>query len=348
LNNGCDPTTFDPTGSCAGIGPFRVVQWEPGVQMRLEANRGWPGPPVAFARLRLRFYDDAGRMRASLENSAIDLAWIGLPMADAVALRASPGMEYWEGPSVFKSYLVFEQSQPPWDDVRVRQAAAYAVDRQALATAVFSDTRRPLFSPVPSAVPGHVASEPPRDLERARILLTAAGFSPEEPLETTLWYINDGRYTPLEEAYATALAAQLEETGIFKITLRGEPYDFFIGQASTCNAPAFLLGWPPRGWPPAYLGVLDWVEYFTVDADKVCSNYESEAMAELLEQATAAVADAERAAFYGQIQALWAEEYPTLDLTEEPRVAVSLEKVDSVRIDAMGFLHYDWLTKTEG
>jgi peptide/nickel transport system substrate-binding protein len=345
VNEQCITGSFDPTTGCGGIGPYRVAAWERGVQMRLEANPTWPGTPPAFAKIQLRFYQDAARIRRSLENNAIDLAWTGMPTADIVELRQRPGFTFWQGPPLFKSYLVFEQSVEPWDDVRIRQAAAYAVDRQALVTDIFDDIRQPLFSPVPTTVAGHVATLPQRDLERARQLLTAAGHSAEEPVETTLWYISDGRYTPLEEAYATAIKTQLEETGMFRITLRGEPWQTFIGQVSTCNAPSFLLGWPPSGSPPRFLDALDWMEYFVTATDTVCSNYESEAMTALLASAVTQTGEAERLAVYDQMQRLWATELPTLDLTQAPLMAISLSTIGGVEIDGMGFLHYDLLTK---
>ena len=46
------------------------------------------------------------------------------------------------------------------------------------------------------------------------------------------------------------------------------------------------------------------------------------------------------------IQQLWAEELPTLDITQEPRRALSLAKVDDVAIDALGLLHYEQLFKS--
>lgn len=348
INESCETGNFDPTTACGGIGPYRVTGWERGVQMRLEVNPQWPGTPPAFGKIQLRFYDDAERMRRSLENNAIDMAWTGMPVSDIVELREQPGYSFWQGPAIFKSYLVFEQSQPPWDDVRVRQAAAYAVDRQALVTGVFNDIRQPLWTPVPSVMPGHVDTEPQRDLDRARVLLTAAGHSAEEPVETTLWYLSDGRYTPLEEAYATAIKNQLEETGMFRITLRGEPWEFFIGQVSTCNAPLFLLGWPPSGSSPRFFDGLDYMEYFVTDTATVCSNYESESMASLLASAVSQTGEAERLVVYDQMQRLWATELPTLDLTQAPLMAISLSTIGGVRIDGMGFLHYDLLTKEQG
>ncbi len=52
-----------------------------------------------------------------------------------------------------------------------------------------------------------------------------------------------------------------------------------------------------------------------------------------------------RTEIYAQIQELWANELPTLDITQEPRRALSLDKVDNVKIDALGLLHYELLTK---
>jgi peptide/nickel transport system substrate-binding protein len=350
VSRDCFPLHIDFTSTCGGIGPYTIFQWEPGEYIRLKANPQWPGPAPLFDSVQVRFYDDSGRMRRSLENGAIDAAWANFSLNDLLELQAG-GSEFrlWEGPTTFKSYLVFEQSEPPWDDVRVRQAAAHAVDRETLAAAVFQEMRRPLYSPVPDTVPGHVSSEPRRDLERARSLLAAAGYSADNPLEITIWYLNDGRYTPLEHSYAQAIKGQLEETGVFRVTLQGAPWEIFLPQKESCNYPAFLLGWPSIGWPPYYLDAMSWIGYFVTNTDRICSNYESEAMAALITAAMAETDEAARLEIYTAVQELWAEELPTLDLTQEVRLTITQVEVSNVdrAIDALGLLHYSRLTKGE-
>jgi peptide/nickel transport system substrate-binding protein len=164
----------------------------------------------------------------------------------------------------------------------------------------------------------------------------------------TIWFVNDGRYTALEEQYALALAAQLEETELIDVTLEGAPWNVFRPQSLSCNYPAYLLGWPSSGQPAAFLDALSWIEYFITNTDQICSNYESPAMDALLAAARAETELTARLEIYRQIQELWAQEYPTLDLTEEPRIAVSVAGLQNVVIDAMGLLHYDLLTKGEG
>jgi ABC-type transport system substrate-binding protein len=200
---------------------------------------------------------------------------------------------------------------------------------------------------VPNGTPGHVAVEPQRDLEIARSILTASGYSPVNKLEMTIWYVNDGRYTDLEEAYATALKTQLEETGSIAVTVEGAPWGVFRPQSIDCNYPVYLLGWPSIDQPASYLDAMSWMDYFITNTDSVCSNYESQAMTALYEQALEEVEESQRIELYGQIQELWAREFPTLDLTQEPRIAISLPKVQNVVIDAMGLLHYEMLTKIE-
>jgi peptide/nickel transport system substrate-binding protein len=349
VSSDCFPLHVDVTASCGGIGPYTIFQWEPGEYIRLKANAQWPGPAPLFESVQVRFYDDPARMRRSLENGAIDAAWANFSLNDMLELRNNPELRFWEGPVSFKSYLVFEQSQEPWNDVRVRQAAAFAVNREALATAVFQETRRSLYSPVPDSVPGHIPSEPEHDLEQARALLAAAGYSADNPLEITIWYLNDGRYTPLEHSYAQAIKDQLEETGIFRVTLQGAPWDIFLPQKESCNYPAFLLGWPSIGWPPYYLDAMSWIGYFVTNTNRICSNYESERMAVLIDAAMAETDEAARLEIYAAIQEVWAEELPTLDLTQELSVTVTLPGVSNVdrAIDALGLLHYGRLTKGE-
>jgi len=358
ISDECYAETWDFLSTCGGIGPYTIVSWSPNERMRLKANPEWPGRPApAFENIQVRFYEDVASMRRSLEEfQSLDIAWTGLPFADYMELRERDAdgdgvtdFISWEGPAVFKSYLIFEQETRPWNSKKVRQAAAYAVDREALAAVVFAGSRRPLYSPVPDNVPGFVPALPRRDLEKARALLREEGYSEDNPLAITIWYLNDGRYTPLEEAYANAIKQQLEETGIFQVTLASDSWDAYRTQIAQCNYPAYLLGWPSPGQPVNYLDMTAWTDFFVQNTDRVfCSNYESETMDQLVTAAREELDQAARLELYGQIQQLWADELPTLDLTQEPRHAISLPKVEDVRIDAMGMLHYEVLSKGGG
>ncbi|MCA9935001.1 MAG: transporter substrate-binding domain-containing protein [Anaerolineales bacterium] len=355
ISNECYAEVLDPLSECGGLGPYTITSWEPGERMRLQANPEWPGDAPQFPNIQLRFYDTPTLMMRSLTDfQSIDVAWTGLAYADFVTLQnqdadgnGRPDFIGWEGPATFKSYLIFEQTTAPWDNKKVRQAASFAIDREALANEVFGGSRLPLYSPVPDDVPGHVTTEPQRDLAQARALLLEVGYSQTQPLPITIWYLNDGRYTNLETAYATAIKNQLEETGVFQVTLSPAPWEILQTQIFSCGYPAYLIGWPSPGAPVEYLDVPSWTNFFVQNTDRVfCSNYQSAEMDRLVAAAQEEIDPTARQAIYAEIQTLWANELPTLDLTQEPRRLLSLPKIGGVQIDALGMLHYDLLTKT--
>lgn len=346
INESCYAAAENPSSDCSSIGPYTITSWRPGEQMRLKANPQWPGTPPNFENIQVRFYDSSEQMRRALEIESIDIAWIGLGLEDTLALSASSEYGIWPSPATFKSYLVFEHDTAPWNIPQVREAVAYAIDREVL-SALFEGTRLPLYSPVPDQVSGHLPTEPTRDLEQARELLELAGYTPETPLSITISFVNDGRYSSREETYANLLKEQLEETNVFRVTLEGAPYDTFRQQSATCESPAFILGWPPSGQPPSYNDPSQWINYFVFNTNTVCSNYESTQMDALLAALDQADPNDEtaRLSIYAQIQELWAEEFPTLDLTQEIRIAISLSKVQQVRFDAIGLIHYEAFMK---
>jgi ABC-type transport system substrate-binding protein len=91
-----------------------------------------------------------------------------------------------------------------------------------------------------------------------------------------------------------------------------------------------------------------WTDFFVQETGSViCSNYESEAMTDLVQAAREELDEAARTEIYADIQRLWADELPTLDVSQEPRFALSLAKVDGVTVDALGLMHYQNLTKKE-
>lgn len=354
ISSECYSEAGDPGSTCGAIGPYTIVSWDLNDRLRLRANPDWPGEPKpAFENITVKFYSDADAMRRSLvEFRSVDLAWTGLPFSDYAELieldedgDGEPNYTGWTGSNTFKSYIIFEQAAEPWDSERVRQAAALALDHEALA-ALFGGARLPLRSPVPDTIPGHLPTFPERDLDAARALLRAEGHTETGPLPVTLWYVNDGRYSAVEDAYAGAIKSQLEETGVFQVELAGAGWDEFRLQISQCGFPMYLIGWPSPGQPTSYLDATSWTDFFVTNTNRVfCSNYTSESMTELVAEARAEVEEGPRLEQYGQIQTLWAEELPTLPLTQEPRRAVSLTSINGVRIDALGMMHYEWLTK---
>ncbi|HIP72022.1 MAG TPA: transporter substrate-binding domain-containing protein [Anaerolineae bacterium] len=356
ISQDCFAATWDLESSCGGIGPYTIVNWRQGDALVLQANPDWPGQPApAFANVTLRFYEDAASMRRTLENfGSIDLAWTGLPYGDYTALQTvdSDGdgvsdFQPWTGPADFKSYVIFNQDSKPWDRKLIRQAANLALDREALAQEVFGGLRTPLLSPVPDAVPGYVPVFPPRDLEQAKSLLRLEGYTEAVPLPVELWFVNDGRYSANEEAYANAIKAQLEETGVFQVELFSAPFEQFRAQVAECNYPMYLLGWPTPGRPVNYMDASAWTDFF-VTTNSFCPNYDSRQMAKLIQDSREELDPAARLEILNQMQTLWAEDLPTMDLLQQPRFAISQTGVTDVRIDALGLLHYEFLAKEVG
>ena len=350
----CYAATFDATSSCGGIGPYTIETWAED-EMLLQANPQWPGSPPAFAAIRLRFFADAAALQNALANfQSVDIAWTGLPYEAMTTLATQDGdgdgsadFIMWQGSAIFKSYLLFDQATPPWNNKQVRQAVAYALDRQAMVEQVFGDSRETLFSPVPDAVPGHVNVFPNRDLARARSLLLQAGYSESVPLPITLWFIGDGRYSAVEDQYAALIKAQLEETNVFQVTLQSAAWEIYQTQIFSCGYDFYLMGWPSPGTPPNYLHITSWTDFFLGDGG-FCLNYDSPAMAALNRSAQEELDEATREGLYRQIQTLWADELPTLDLTQAPRLAITLPNVGNMQVDGMGLLHYELLTKAGG
>lgn len=340
----CPTADFD-LSSCSGIGPYTVMEVEAGQVWRLDANPNWPLSPPTFDKVELRNYATLSALQVGLLNGSVDIAsgsWTG---AEAASFDTRDDFVAWSSPAIFKSYLVFEHDTPPWDDQRVRLAAAYAIDRDALLSAFGAGSRQTLFSPIPTSSAESIDAFPERDLQLARALLLDAGFSATEPAQVQFWYVNDGRYSTVEEQYATLIAEQLRDTQLFEVEVQGLGWPSFIGPRTNCALGLYLQGWPAPVGSQEYAAPLPWLNYFVTNTDTLCSNYESEEMDTLFDDVRQAADDAARSELYGEIQTLWAKDLPTVPLTESGRYAVSLNQVSAVALDSLGLIHYGSIDK---
>ena len=350
LNKTCFETATVAWRECGGLGAYTVADWVPNERLQLRANPNYPGDPVRFANIQLRFYGGSITMQEALERGAIDVAWTGLTNADILNVGEDSAYQLWQGMPAFSSSLVFVHDDALWQNKLLRQAVAWAVDRNALAEGAFAGIRQPLYHPIPAGTFGYQSDTPTRNLEQARSLLTQVGYSPTNPLNFTLWYVNDGRYSDVEEAYAEQIKAQLEETGMIQVTTQGETWDSFRNEKSTCNYGMFLQGWPTPGEPLPYPDGMGWLYFFIQRTSTVCSNYESATMATLLAELERFDPrdNAGRQALYEQIQTVWADELPSLPLTQLSRYAISMPNVTQFQTNSFGLLRYDLLDKNQG
>src|SRR3954447_26682423 len=187
-------TEKDPWGmeytkqNTAGSGAYRVVQWTAGTEVILERNDKWIGGPLPkVKRIVWRVVPSAGNRRALLERGDADISY-DLPNKDFVELKANPKLSIISTPySNGIQYLGMNVTKPPFDNIKVRQAVAYAIPYQKIMDAVLFGLAAPMFcaaADAPTAVAWPQPHQDNTDIAKAKALLAEAGYP--NGLETTL------------------------------------------------------------------------------------------------------------------------------------------------------------------
>jgi peptide/nickel transport system substrate-binding protein len=162
-----------------GAGPYRFVSFNPGVELVLEAVEGYWRKTPSVKQLSFKVVTDISTRLAMLKRGEADIAYaITGPLGEEV--RRSPGLTLQPTPFVSTHWLVFpDQWDPssPWQDRRVRLAASYAVDRQAINQAETLGFSKITGSMIPTSFDFYWQPPVyPYDPTKARQLLTEAGY----------------------------------------------------------------------------------------------------------------------------------------------------------------------------
>lgn len=161
-----------------GSGPFQVVSYEPGKSAVLKAYQHyWGGTPL-LDELEIATINDADAALRAVKSGQLDYA-VGISPTSARVEASNPSLQILDGGPANSHALVWTMNttKPPFNDIRVRQAMAYATDRQALVTIGFGKYGAVGNDVIGQGLPGFDASLAPRgyDPDKARQLLAAAG-----------------------------------------------------------------------------------------------------------------------------------------------------------------------------
>jgi len=144
------------------LGPYLLTSWSrkagKDYEMRYEVNPNYWGLADGYPKTKkiiLRFYSDATALALAMKSGDIDMAFRQLTSTDIRSLQKDATVKVWEGTGAFIQYVCFQQKIPPFDNPKVRQALAAALNRKELVDTVFLGQAVPLYSMIPNGMAFH-------------------------------------------------------------------------------------------------------------------------------------------------------------------------------------------------
>ncbi len=239
-----DPSQSEyATAHPTGTGPFTFVSWEKGAQVTLKRNDDYWGDKALVDEVRVVPIAEPKARADALLNGEVDGFDLVGP-ADIPRLK-DEGFQVLNRPAFNIMYLGINQAVKPLDDIRVRQAIAYAIDKEAVISASMPEGTEPALEFVPPIVNGYTedVTQYEHDPDKARELLAEAGA---ENLTIEFNYPTDVTrpYMPSPGDTFNAIRSQLEDVGI-TIKPQADKWDpdYLEKIDGTKNHGIHLLGW---------------------------------------------------------------------------------------------------------
>ncbi|MFI1194473.1 ABC transporter substrate-binding protein [Micromonospora sp. NPDC020750] len=220
-----------------GSGPFAVAGYTSGDSVKLVRNDAYWGGRPKLDGVTFTFVKDPTVALQNLRGGEVQ--WTdNLPPQQVAALKEEGGGVAVESrPSTDYWYLALNQGRKPYDDVNVRRAVAFALDREAITKAAKFGLAKPNQTAIPEGSSWYHEYAPYRhDPAQARQLLGQAGV---RGLTMDLMVTNE---YPETVAAAQVIAAQLKDVGI-TVKIRTLDFAQWLDEQGRSNFDAFMLGW---------------------------------------------------------------------------------------------------------
>ncbi len=225
-----------------GTGPFRFDSWVHGDRVELVRNGDYWGTPAKLGRLVFKAIpDSAARLNAAIAGD-VDAADAISP-ADSKSVTSAGNLQLLPRASCNSGYVSFKSNQPPFNDPRVREAVAHAINKDALVKRFYGEFGKPAWLLMPESIPHYDSSlkNPDYNPGLAKSLLAQAGV-PHPKVD--FWYPTDMTrpWLPDSQGIFQAITADLEAVG-FAITPKSATWTSYLSDSQTSKYAMFLLGW---------------------------------------------------------------------------------------------------------
>ncbi len=193
-----------------GSGPFKFVSYTPNESIVLERNDDYWGTVPALDTVTFKPVPEPASRSVLIETGEADVVTKLAPQ-DVDFLKELDGMRVDVIPFTRVVFIHMNGTKAPFDNVKVRQALSWAVDRESIVSNILNDLAVVATGPLGNGVSMYSPTDNyGYDPDKARDLLAEAGYA--DGFTTKMW-VPQGRYQGAEEA-AQAVQAQLAEVGV--------------------------------------------------------------------------------------------------------------------------------------
>jgi peptide/nickel transport system substrate-binding protein len=345
IPNGSYETQKDhPVGS----GPFKFKSYDNSQQVvDLDANNEyWQGAPKLPA-IRVRVISDTNAMQAELQAGRIDIAPLPTSLLpDAIKqLGENPNLTVHQFTGSNLVLLTFNTSAPPMNNVKVRQAISYAIDREKMISALLLGQGKIAHSILPEAswayTPGHTYTY---DVAMAKKLLDEAGFpdpdgdGPQMRFSQPLIYRISGSSAQARQ-YAGVVQNYLKEVGV-EAKIEAAETNTHFDELRRGNFQLAYGQWVGGNQDPIFYKDLFASSEIPTEtrASKNRSRYINKELDPLLEEAATTLEKGRARELYAKIQEIVSNDAPILPLWYQANMVIAKKTVENVQVDASG----DW------
>jgi ABC-type transport system substrate-binding protein len=225
-----------------GTGPFKLQAWQRGTQIVWDRFDDYWGDKAKSKTLVFKWSTESAQRLVELQSGTVDgIDNVGTD--DISKVKSDSSLQLLNRPPLNVFYLGFNVDTKPFDNDKVRQAIALAVDKDRIVKNFYPTGSEAAQQFMPPGITGSPAGYegPARDIDKAKQLMADAGYP--NGLEVTMSYRDVVRqYLPQPTPVATDIQAQLKDIGI---TVKLDPQESttFIDNANAGKLGMYMLGW---------------------------------------------------------------------------------------------------------
>ncbi|WP_313892783.1 glutathione ABC transporter substrate-binding protein [Psychrobacillus sp.] len=314
-----------------GTGPFIFDSWKSGQQITLNKNDNYWGEKVKIDSVQFKVVPEDATRLAMIESGEAHIS-DQVPVTEIDRIEKSDSMKLFRTEGLAVEYVGFNTTKAPFDNVKVRQAVSYAIEREAILDGVYNNVgtlANVAMSPKVFGYSKDVLAYP-YDVNKAKDLLKEAGFDKGVKIKL----LTSDRKERIN--MAEVIQSQLKGIGV-EVEIQVMEYGSYIQEVDSGEHQMFIGGWGNA------TGDGDYNQYNLFHSASVGSPgnhfyYQNPVIDELIEQGRVETDSAKREEIYKEAMQIEMDDAVYVPIRNYEHLAVYNSDVENFWLDASNYL----------